>query len=328
MEKRILFISTSFNNYYQNICDELKKNKFIVDWYSDRPSESKILKSVIRINPKLAKISIRRYEKKILSETKNNIYSIIFVILGQSFTQFFWEQLRKNNPKSYFVYYTWDSIKNFNCILDNIKYFDKKITFDKIDAANYGMKFIPLFYIDEFHTRNENSTYQYDFCYIGTIKPNRYKLISKIIKKLKEFNLNGFVYFYSQSRLVYLYYKIRYFKEFKNLKFKNINFELLTKKECSKLENMSKMIIDVQQENQNGLTIRTMETLALGKKLITTNKNIKDYDIYDENNIYVVENLEFNGIEEFIHKNYSPIKNNILKKYSLEQWIKNILDVQ
>ena len=50
----------------------------------------------------------------------------------------------------------------------------------------------------------------------------------------------------------------------------------------------SRCILDSPQAGQLGLTIRVLEALGAKKKLITTNKDIKNYDFYKEENIYEV----------------------------------------
>ncbi|MFI8377987.1 hypothetical protein [Leeuwenhoekiella sp. NPDC079379] len=45
------------------------------------------------------------------------------------------------------------------------------------------------------------------------------------------------------------------------------------------------ILLDVQKGNQEGLTFRIFEALALKKKLIITNKSIVDYYFYDPQNL-------------------------------------------
>lgn len=49
----------------------------------------------------------------------------------------------------------------------------------------------------------------------------------------------------------------------------------------------SKAILDVVQDNQRGLTWRTVEALLLRKKLITTFKDVKQYNFYCKENVFI-----------------------------------------
>ena len=57
------------------------------------------------------------------------------------------------------------------------------------------------------------------------------------------------------------------------------------------VENMkdAKAILDIQFPSQHGLTIRTVEALGSGCKVITTNESVKQYDFYNPQNFLIIE---------------------------------------
>ena len=322
--KNVLFISTTFNSYYKSIICEFEKKGYAVDWFSDRPSNSIFTRALIRVNKNILKNKIKKYEQEILQRCISKTYDIVFVILGQSFSEDFWEKLRLIQSNAKFIYYTWDSVANFPCIEKNIKYFDYAYCFDKRDSKKFSCSFLPLFYIDDF--KNIDCDIKYDFSYIGTIKPQRYQKINDLIKKLESNGYNGFKYFYLHSKVVLFYYKLKYRSEFKRLKSKQVKFKYLPKSECAQVESQSKFILDMPQKNQEGLTIRTFEALALKRKLITTNHDIINYDFYDRSNIYVVKDnyIDFNDV--FFTSDYKELSSEIYEKYSISSWLDKILE--
>ncbi|MEK5777604.1 lipopolysaccharide biosynthesis protein, partial [Acinetobacter nosocomialis] len=54
----------------------------------------------------------------------------------------------------------------------------------------------------------------------------------------------------------------------------------------------SNIILDISHPGQSGLTMRTFEAIGAGKKLITTNTNIKEYPFYNANNIFIISRDE------------------------------------
>ncbi|MGE4514729.1 MAG: hypothetical protein AB7E26_13095, partial [Chryseobacterium sp.] len=72
---------------------------------------------------------------------------------------------------------------------------------------------------------------------------------------------------------------------------------------------------------QNGLTIRTFEVLASGKKLITTNSDITNYPFYSPENILVIdrENIQMNP--EFFKIDFKKLNQDVLYKMSLDSFI-------
>jgi hypothetical protein len=88
----------------------------------------------------------------------------------------------------------------------------------------------------------------------------------------------------------------------------------------------SKTVLDVHKKNQNGLSFRVFESLGTQKKLITTNTDIKNYDFYNPNNIFIIENDDFLIPKSFFETAYEPIPETILKKYLIENWVEVLLN--
>jgi len=70
--------------------------------------------------------------------------------------------------------------------------------------------------------------------------------------------------------------------------------------------------------------MRTFESLGAGRKIITTNPNVKKYPFYDQNNIYVIERGKIDFNQDFFKSDFSPIANELILTMSLEGWIKEI----
>ena len=84
----------------------------------------------------------------------------------------------------------------------------------------------------------------------------------------------------------------------------------------------------MEHSAQRGLTMRTIEMIGVGKKLITTNKGIRDYDFYNADNIYVIDRENPVVSEEFWTSSYKEISTEILNRYSIESFVKDIFSVK
>jgi hypothetical protein len=71
--------------------------------------------------------------------------------------------------------------------------------------------------------------------------------------------------------------------------------------------------------------MRTIETLGAKRKLITTNKQISRYDFYNENNIMILNDDNFDEVTGFLKRKYQDIPEHIYKEYSLSSWVTNII---
>lgn len=313
--KKVLFISPIFFDYYKNIIDAIQRNfNYEVTWYADRPSEHFIDKVVIRVNRKILARKNNRYFKKIKESCIKNKYDYVFVIFGQFLNHYYIRELRNLLPNTKFIYYTWDSSCIYSVIDDIANEFDVKYSFDLEDTKK-GFKFLPLFYSNEIIS----SSIEYDAVSIFTVKPGKMLNYEKIKAHLPS-DIKIYEYLYIQSRLVFRFYKIKYKAEFKKYKMKDFKYKKLSREETNLLCSKAKTIIDCQMMKQNGLTIRTFETLNLKKKLITTNNNILNYYFYNENNIRVVtdEMIDNNFFESSFDETMD------ITKYSIDNFVKKI----
>lgn len=324
----ILLITPNFFNYPTKICEEIKKIGHNVDWYDDRPSTNSFVKAVIRINKKYLKIYINKYFKKIFEEIKRKQYDKVIVISGQSLSldKKMIMMIKESQKNAEFILYQWDSLKNFSYIEGMKDCFNRCYSFDKNDVENNEyLQFLPLFYADTYEKIGKEiiNNFKYDCMFIGTAHPKKYKYISKISNELKNIYPKQFIYFYFPSRIVYIYRKLKNI-EFKNAKYKEFNYNSIKERDMYELIKNSKCILDSAQDNQNGLTIRVIETLGAKRKLITTNESIKEYDFYCPENIYIYKNkFDFNDI--FFKLPYKEISKEIYEKYSLKNWIKILI---
>ena len=113
-------------------------------------------------------------------------------------------------------------------------------------------------------------------------------------------------------------------KDFKLFDYNKISFNSLSHKEIIDIYKNSKAILDINHPGQKGLTMRTFESLGAGRKLITTNQEIKKYPFYDEQNILVInrENIRLNT--EFFKTDFKKIEENLLESMSLKGLVEEI----
>jgi hypothetical protein len=285
MNQKIILISPEFFNFSPLIQGEIQRQGNTCLWFSDRPSSGLLSKALLRLNKKSQKRKIQKYFQKIRECCLQEKPDKVVVIFGQSFTGGMFASLKKELPKTEFVYYTWDSVAAFPIIQDKFKVFDRSYSFDSEDCARYGVSFLPLFYSYQSVSESKET---YDYSFLGTIKKGKYPVVHDVTEQLKEHYSNGYVYMFLQSHLVYRYYKLTD-KDFKKAKAKEFRYERLDGKMANQIFEQSKIIIDVAMAHQNGLTVRTFDALHLKKKLITNNANIRKYPFYTPDNILIYD---------------------------------------
>lgn len=325
MNKKILLIMPNFFDYPQAISDELEHMGYEVDCFDDRPGTSGFVKAIIRVNKDLIGCYIAQYFEKLMKVVRSKKYDFVFLISGQSlsFSEAMIQQIKKEQPQAQYILYQWDSLKNFPYIKKIEPLFDKCYSFDKVDVRNNSdLQFLPLFYTRCYENIGDlkKDSFKYDFCFIGTAHPNKYKFIKMMSEQLKDVYPNQFIYYFFPSRIVFFYRKIMN-QELRKAKYNEFHFKSLSGKQMDDTYSDSKCVLDSAQVGQSGLTIRVLEALGAKKKLITTNEDVVNYDFYEPENIYVYDGKGFDLNDVFFTHPYKEIDEKVYERYSLRSWL-------
>ena len=321
-EKRILFFSVQTFNLEKEIISKLEELGAIVNYYDERPSNNSFVKGIIRIKRNFYQKTINSYYKSILIKTENHVYNYLFVNRGEIVPEVFLQNFKEMHPECKCIFYNWDSFTNHSHPTQIIKYFDRKFTFDPDDAVKFGLNFRPLFYLDSFNSIKEKTSKikKFDLLFLGTAHSDRYIISNRVKEWCKINNLRSFCYYFIHGRLVYYYKKI-FDKSFQLFDYKKLSFKSLTTIEILDLYMVSNVILDINHPGQKGLTMRTFETIGGCKKMITTNKEIKKYSFYNQNNIYVIDRENINLSLDFFNNSYEPIPKDLRERLSIEGWL-------
>lgn len=320
-DKKILFLSVSFFKYERAIEKRLIEIGAEVDFYDERPSNSNLSKGIIRLNKRLYQSQITKYYNAILDEIKNKKYDYFLLIKGEAIPVFFLEKIRELNPDMEMIYYNFDPLKEYPNLISNLKYFDKKITFEYDDSVTYGLNFRPLFYLDEYKNLNQNSKApEYDIVFIGSAHTDRYIVGEQVKAKAESLQLKTFFYYYAMGKIAFRIKKLidRNLKKFDNNK---LSFEKLSHQQIIDYYQKSRSVLDINKPFQYGLTIRTFEVLASGRKLITTNTDIKNYPFYNAKNIWVLDRDNIQLDPDFFKTDFEPLDEKTLYMMSLDSFI-------
>lgn len=211
--------------------------------------------------------------------------------------------------------YQWDGLDRFPAVYDKIDFFDRFFVFDKSDLSkNLNLLPITNFYFDDIESR-ENTV---DVYFLGSYMKNRIDPLVNLSKKLSDLNLSLSINLSVKS----------------SEKFEKFNSGMITliDRPISFKTNLinasqSRIIIDFANGIHNGISMRAFESIGFQKKLITNNILIKECDFYNPNNIFVIENDNLDGIDQFIRNSYKKLDDEIYEKYSFTNWIKYVFNI-
>ncbi len=326
-KKILLFIPRGRGIYGKGIIRELESRGAAVTVYDERPSESTVLKVTLRLAKGLIKSYLYYYFRRIVTENKFIEFDYVLIVRGEGINPEIMTMMRNEFINARFILYLWDSLAANNT-LNVFPFFDRILSFDKSDVDNHSeLIFRPLFFLPEYSQKAETSERPIDVLFIGTVHNDRVSIIKYIEDKCKGLRFKTFFYFYFPSRLLFLKKWITD-PAFRNTRMGDFNYKLLSSEQVSNYMALSKSSLDVEGPGQNGLTMRTIEVLGAKRKLITTNKTIKNYDFYDERNILIIDRKKPDIDPSFILSPYIDIYSKIYEKYSLKGWIDDIFELE
>lgn len=319
---RMLLIAPRFFGYEQEIASALKSSGHDVDILPDRPFNNPFMKAVMRFRPELGgHRACDQFFAQRLEELGRNNYSTILVIQGEGITASTLKAFRNAYPQAKMVFYTWDSIENKPFSKRNLSLYDYCSTFDPVDAKKYGLNFRPLFFSDGFD-RPIDTTYAYDLSFIGTVHSDRFKIVHAVLEQLPT-DARTFIYLYLQAP--WMYDLRRFFTEtVDGAKRDDFRFVPLSKDIVQATFFSSRAVLDIEHVNQRGATMRTMEALGSKRKLVTTNKSLRDYDFYNPLNIQIVDRRTPRLDQDFLQTPYQAVPEEIRQKYTMHQWVRDV----
>lgn len=169
-------------------------------------------------------------------------------------------------------------------------WYDVVYAFDPEDAKKYGFAYSPLIYdADPTYDKKSKESKENIVFYVGQAKDRLSGLLS-CFEKLKKLGIKTDFHIANVKEA-----DIKYANEITYNQF-------MTYDQCVDSIQRATCLIDVIQSESTGLTIKTCEAVCYDKKLITTNKHVKEYPFYDSRYIRIVESPD-DIDEEFFSRN-------------------------
>ncbi|GGP03082.1 hypothetical protein GCM10010992_10060 [Cloacibacterium rupense] len=262
---------------------------------------------------KAEQYNFKKYCEKSLNHLASKSYDYCLVIRGDLLPE---QVIRHGRSISRrMVDFQLDGLSVSSKILDYKKYFDDIFVFDPDDVKKYpdaALHFLPNCY---FGAPDFSIPSEIDLLYIGQYLDERNVQLKNLHRYLEEHQLS-----YSSYTSLY-----------RGRDFEPLHPKVLQHKTSTSYEGnldfvkKSKIILDFKRKEHNGLSLRFFEAMQYGKKIITDNVSVKNYEFYHPNNIFVTDFVHLDGILEFIQKPYHPLPETLIEQYGFKNWIKVIL---
>ena len=321
--KRIIFFGPKTFGYENAIVHEMELLGAEVTFHGQLPSDHPWVKAIFRLVPKLAWRYADRYFISWLNQHGPATCDLVFVVKGEGLSPNFLQHLKKRYPNSHLILHLWDSLVNCKHIQLKFPYFDSMSSFDPSDCKKVPqIRYRPLFFLDKYLNRDQKNMGQGVF-FIGTLNGDRPQVITRLVKSWK--SASDFKYWlFVRSRLERTLRKL-FDRSLMQIEESHLIYESMSAETISQNYNECAAVLDIEHPNQSGLTMRTFEVIASGKKLITTNKSIVAHEFYDPARICVIDRNNPMIPDGFLEMPTPALSEEFIAYHSLRGWIVDIL---
>ena len=344
MQRRILFIAPSYMNLYKDIIEEMQKQGYNVDYiaeatFKDDPDN-------IRGNVKYGSffVSKDRFKQKNRSRWKKLLaqseylkaYDYLVVLDGQSVDGCVFDILKERNNNIYCVNYLFDTTYGVYKFQNNFCRFDKVFSFDPVDVKKYGLNYLPIYWVP----CSKDEKYHYGIFGLGALSQPRFLLFDKLERLCKENGITYYLKLLSNMNIGNTYlYAIRCFyrrligQGKNNIPLSTYHSHLLTNQGLTPslfraYIASADVVIDTSAPHQQGMTARFMWALGTGKRVITSNQEVKNTEFMSDRIFIYTESSQDRELLEFIcSSDSSSEKKTAFEKYRIDNWLKTILDI-
>lgn len=321
--KNIIFFCPRTFGYESAIVREMELLGAEVTFHGQLPSEHVLVKTIFRLCPKLGWRFADRYFTSWLREYGPESCDCIFVIKGEGLSPTFLGRLKDRYPNGRLVLHLWDSMANCKHIHLKLCHFDSLSSFDPVDCRRMAhVKYRPLFFLNEYINCERNNIGR-GVLFVGTLSGDRPRIIQNLIESLNV-SCDFRFWLYVRSRME-LSLRLIVDKWLRRMDRSHLIFAPMSTTVIAKYYRECAAVLDIEHPNQSGLTMRTFEVIASGKKLITTNRGIVEHDFYDPARVCVIDRNHPTISHEFLEATLPPLPDEFIVRHSLKGWLLDIL---
>lgn len=228
--------------------------------------------------------------------------------------------IRKSTDRN--IAYLYDSMKR-NPAEHILHFFDTVFSFDDEDVKEHGFKKISNYnYLEYCPAEKQNP--QLDLFYITSYDKHRIERLNILINKTQAVQIKFKTIIAGKKSWKN---KVLQLIDKKNANTLIFNTKNTPQTALPKLYKNAKAILDLQRNHQMGLSFRIFEAMALEKKFVTDNQNIRNYDFYNPENILILNEDFSNLSKDFFDKPYQKLPEEIYYKYTLDHWVNTVFNL-
>jgi hypothetical protein len=312
---RILFIGLNYYAYRDEICGVFSRMGHQVDYH---PIEARtfLTKTFKHFVPKLYQKILAYNHRRMVESTSDTNYDIVLFLQVHNFSAGNVARLRQLHSSARFILYNWDSVSTHD-YRPWLHLFDAAWTFDPRDSARLGIGYLPLFAAPRFHRVSRDRPKDFDLYFVGSVVTlRRFDAIARLAAFTKEADLKLKLHLVCSPAIRLMLARRR--GPLPGLTLRPIDFDRI-----ADLMERSRGVLDFANHAQSGYTMRFVENMCAGVKIVTDNERVLTEDFYRDDRFLVVGDADFSAIPAFLVR---PITSTLdVAHFSIGRWAQTLL---
>lgn len=323
---RILFFGPKTFNYERELVRAMERLGAEVTYEADKPWNRTWLKGLFRLFPRVAWLGADYYYRNWLDNVAPKTVDVVFVIKGEGLSPDTLRRMKEIYPTARFVLYLWDSINNVPLIERKFQFFDVLYSFDPKDCESHkNLRYRPLFFLDYYNGLCAEKPSEKKCFFLGTLNGDRPHVLWSLHLALHDgYFLDYWLFIRSALEL---FMRKLFDRSLRYLDSDRLIGTAMTPAIIAERVSAAAAVVDIEHPNQTGLTMRTFEVLASGRKLITTNRHVKNESFFDPSRVLVIDRFSPIVPISFLESEFIPLPEEFFRRYSIAGWLSDVLSV-
>ena len=289
---KILFIGLDYHSYTSSMIAEMQALGAAVTYVDIQPRNLffKVLRTVGRAG---YENYLGAHHARAIRACAGVAYDKVVFLQAHQMSLANLSRLRDVQKAAQFTLYNWDALSNHD-YRAQARFFDRVLTFDRRDAIEHGYGYLPLFCQRAMQGLRRDRAEPGTLFMVGNIvTPQRYRAVRAFCAYCADRGLR-FRQHLKISPVVWAKL-VR-----AGIRPTGVSARSIGPDAFREMIETTLGVFDFANHAQSGQTMRMMENLCTGKKIITNNNWVRREPFYSPDRIHVFDGMDFSGVEAFL----------------------------
>lgn len=289
---KILFVGLNYHAYTRGIIAEMEALGATVTYVDIQP-RSLFFKVLRTVGRSAYEKYLNDHHQAAIRASQGTAYEKVIFLQAHQMRVENLARLREAQGRAQFTLYNWDALTNHD-YRPQASFFHRVLTFDPGDARENGYGYLPLFCPRSMQGLRRDRASPGTLFMVGNIvKPQRYTAVEAFRRYCAA---NGLIFRQHLKISPVVWGRLAQSQGCP----KGVSLRAIAPDAFREMVETTLGVFDFANHAQTGQTMRMMESLCTGKKIVTNNAWVKLEPFYSPDRIHVFKGMDFTGVADFL----------------------------